>query len=130
MFPADYRDFFILTFSMIINKKNLLIFVTCIFIAIILSCEGISTTPIKRIIENPRDYDGKPVSIAGEVADVFSLIVVKGFVVKDATGEMVVITDRMLPKKGSQIKVRGVIREAFSMGDQQLIVLVEEPQTK
>ncbi len=95
-----------------------------------MSCETISTTPIKLIIDNPRSYDGKPVSIAGEVADVFSLIVVKGFIVKDATGEIVVITDRMLPKKGSQIKVRGVIKEAFSVGGQQVIVLIEESQTK
>jgi len=111
-------------------KKYALILVAGIIAVVTLSCEGISTTPIKRIIENPRDYDGKPVSVAGEVTDVFSLLVLKGFIVRDATGEIVVITDRILPKKGSQIKVRGVIREAFSMGDQQVIVLIEETQTK
>lgn len=114
----------------IMKKAYLLICIACIFTTIILSCDNISTTQIKKIIENPRDYDGKSVTVSGEVADIFSLFVIKGFVVKDATGEILVVTDRPLPKKGAQIKVRGVVREAFSIGDQQLIVLVETSDTK
>lgn len=116
---------------MSISKKRL--FILCFFLilnTLLLSCDAITTTPIKRIIDNPRDYDGKSVALSGEVADIFSLFVVKGFVVKDATGEILVITERSLPKKGSHIKVRGVVREAFSIGDQQLIVLVEETKPK
>lgn len=117
--------------NMIIMKKAcLLICVACIFTTIILSCDTISTTQIKRIIDNPRDYDGKSVSVSGEVADIFSLFFIKGFIVKDATGEILVVTDRPLPKKGSQIKVRGIVREAFSIGDQQIIVLVEASDSK
>lgn len=116
---------------MSISKKTF--FFICTFLllnTLILSCDTISSTQIKKIIENPRDYDGKSVTVSGEVADIFSFFVIKGFVVKDTTGEILVVAERSLPKKGSQIKVKGVVREAFSIGDQQLIVLVEETKSK
>lgn len=114
-----------------ISKKTYFLICTVLLLnALILSCDTISTTQIKKIIENPRDYDGKTVSVSGEVADVFSVFFIKGFVVKDATGEILVVTERLLPKKGTQIKVRGVVREAFSIGDQQIIVLVEASDKK
>lgn len=118
-------------FNMGISKKTyFLIFTIFLLNTLILSCDTISTTQIKRILDNPRNYDGKSVSVSGEVADIFSFFVIKGFVVKDATGEILVVTDKALPKKGSQIKVRGVVKEAFSIGDQQLIVLVEASDKK
>ncbi len=92
-------------------------------IGCLVSC--VMSTPIKKIIDNPRDYAGKTVTIAGEVGDVFSLVVLKYFVVKDATGEITVITKKPLPKQGTRIKVTGTVQEAFSIGDQQLIVIVE-----
>lgn len=91
---------------------------------IFLGCSLLST-PIKKILDNPRDYSGKPVTVSGEVAEVFSLFVMKYFVVKDSTGEIAVVTHKPLPKKGSRITVKGAVHEAFSLGDQQLIVIVE-----
>jgi len=54
------------------------------------------------------------------------LFVIKYFTVKDSTGEIVVVTDRILPKKGEKIKVRGRVAEAFSVGDKSLTVFKEE----
>ncbi|MBI2884220.1 MAG: hypothetical protein HYY11_10025 [Candidatus Methylomirabilis oxyfera] len=85
----------------------------------------ITTTPIKNILENPRQFSGKELQIKGQVVDIFSLIVVKYFVIQDKTGEITVVTHRPLPKKGETIKVKGKVEEAFSIADQQLIVLVE-----
>jgi hypothetical protein len=56
----------------------------------------------------------------------------KYFMVKDKTGEIVVVTKRPLPREGTAIKVTGTVREAFSIADKQVIVIVEnagkEPQ--
>ncbi|MDP2157157.1 MAG: hypothetical protein Q8K68_05560 [Nitrospirota bacterium] len=82
-------------------------------------------TPIKKIIDNPRDYSGKPITVSGEVTELFSLFVIKYFVVKDITGEIIVVTQKPLPAKGSKISVKGEVQEAFSLGDQQLIVIME-----
>lgn len=90
------------------------------------SCGSFLSTPIRKILDNPRDYSGKPVVISGEVVEIFSLLVIKYFVVRDKTGEITVITDRPLPKKGAAVTVKGTVQEAFSLGDRQVMVIVEE----
>jgi hypothetical protein len=71
-----------------------------------------SSTPIKKIIDNPRDYDGKMVTVSGEVTESFSLLVVKYFVVDDGTGT--ITSYRALPKEW--IRVKGKVSEMFSLG--------------
>ena len=90
------------------------------------ACEGIGTTSIGSILEKPRDYAGKKVTVSGEVTETFSLFVMKYFVVQDKTGQIAVVSDKPLPKKGTTVRVTGTVKEAFSIGDQQLLVLVEE----
>jgi hypothetical protein len=94
------------------------------------ACGALSSTPIGKIIEKPRDYAGKSVTISGEVGEIFSLFVVKYFTVRDATGELAVVTSRALPRKGSKIEVTGRVEEAFSIGDKQLLVLIESDPKK
>lgn len=102
-------------------------FVNILFILfiIILGCDQISSTPIRKIIENPRKYSGIEVTIKGNVTDSFSFLVVKYFVVNDGSGEIAVVTGRPLPKKGERIQVTGTVEEAFSVGDKQLLVVFE-----
>lgn len=98
----------------------------CLVILLSAGCSGLMATPIKKILDNPRDYSGKPVTISGEVTELFSLFVIKYFVVKDRSGEIIVVTQKPLPAKGSKITVKGTVQEAFSLGDQQLIVIMEK----
>jgi len=93
---------------------------------IVFACGSIIPTPIGNIKDNPRDYDGKIVTVEGTVKEVFSLFIVKYFVVEDDTGEIAVITAKTLPKLRQKIKVRGKVEEAFSLGDIQLIVILED----
>jgi hypothetical protein len=95
---------------------------------LLVGCSGSFATPIKKILDNPRDYSDKPVKISGEVTGVFSLFVVKYFVVKDKTGEIIVVTKRPMPMEGTNITVNGKVQEAFSIGDKQLIVIVENEE--
>jgi len=100
--------------------------VVSLIILLFIGCGSLMATPIKKILDNPRDYSGKPVTISGEVTEIFSLVVIKYFVVKDRTGEIIVVTQKPLPKKGSKITAKGTVQEAFSIGDQQLIVIMEK----
>jgi hypothetical protein len=36
-----------------------------------IACSAILATPIKKIIDNPRDYDGKTVTVSGEITETF-----------------------------------------------------------
>lgn len=94
-------------------------------VLVLSGCSGMLSTPINKILENPRDFGGKQVAVSGEVTEIFSLFVIKYFVVRDKTGEIAVVTNRPLPKKGETIKVKGKVEEAFSIADKQLIVLIE-----
>jgi hypothetical protein len=98
------------------------------FSLLLIGCNGLFSTPIKKILDNPRDYGDRPVRISGEVTEVFSLFVVKYFVLKDKTGEIIVVTKRPMPTEGTKITVNGKVQEAFSIGDKQLIVVVENEE--
>jgi hypothetical protein len=89
-----------------------------------ISC-GIGITRIGDIVSHPRDYADKEVTISGKVADTFSFFVVKYFIVRDSSGEISVVTEKPLPVKGEQIKVKGTVKETFSFGTKTALVLVE-----
>ena len=84
------------------------------------------TTPIKDIVDHPRDYADKKVTVEGEVKDVFGLLVVRYFTLDDGTAQIGVVTERPLPQRGERIRVTGTVREAFALGDRSSVVLVEE----
>ena len=64
------------------------------------ACEGIGTTPIGNILDKPRDYSEKKVTVSGEVTEIFSLFVIKYFVVRDKTGQIAVVIGQTVTKKG------------------------------
>ncbi len=114
------------------NRVNTITFpagfvMVCVLVIVSVSC-GINTTKIGDIINHPRDYAGKEVTISGEVTETLSLFVVKYFVVRDNSGEISVVTERPLPAKGEKIKVKGSVKEAFSLGTQTSLVLVERTE--
>lgn len=94
------------------------------------ACDRLTTTPIGEIAQNPRAFDGKTVTIKGKVTEAFSLFVIKYFSLKDETGQMIVVTNKPLPKRGTSLTVEGMVREAFSIGDRQLLVLIENTNEK
>jgi len=114
---------------MIKNKISRTVLMILLFSLVLCSCDSLFTTPIKKISENPRDYVGKTVTVSGEVTRVFSLFIVKYFVVKDKTGEITIVTEKPLPQVDKKIKVKGTVKEAFAIGDQQLIVIFEKNDT-
>ena len=93
---------------------------------ILSGCNGLFSTPIGKILADPRAYAGKTVTVSGEVTQIFSLVFIKYFRLRDETGEIIIVTDKPMPKVGTKIKVKGTAQEAFSIGDQQLIVIVEQ----
>ena len=82
---------------------------------------------IEKILSNPKAYEGKVVTIEGEVTDRTSFFIVfKFYKIKDNTGEIIVVTKRTLSEIGSRVLVKGKINENFTIGDQKLLVFVEE----
>jgi len=87
--------------------------------------EWFHVTPIGDLLNSPRKYDRKVVTISGDVTDRTNLLAAKFFTLKDGSGEIAVITERVLPNIGEKVRIRGRVKEAFAVGDMQLIVFVE-----
>lgn len=86
-------------------------------------------TPIGKLLADPRAYDGKTITIAGEVTDRVSVLMFKYYKLKDESGEIMVTSGRIMPPVGAKVRVNGKVREAFSIGNSQSIVFEEvEPR--
>ncbi|HEX6827407.1 MAG TPA: OB-fold nucleic acid binding domain-containing protein [Burkholderiales bacterium] len=83
-------------------------------------------TDIGSIVDNPRKYVDRTVTVRGDVQDTFGLGTLKYYTVSDGSGSIRVLTERPLPKKGERIRVTGKVTEAFSFGTQTSVVMVEE----
>lgn len=67
-------------------------------------------TPIRDLLTKPTEFDGKVVSVRGNVTSVLKLPFVDSryFTLKDSTGEIIVMTYAELPAMSSNTTVRGV----------------------
>jgi hypothetical protein len=92
----------------------------------VLACGWAPATPIREVLDHPERYDGKSVTVGGEVESATNLLVVRYYRVKDATGEITVITPKAVPRRGARVRVRGIVHQAFAIGDQSLTVLNEQ----
>jgi len=93
-----------------------------------LACDTIdrlTATKIKEILDHPRNYEEQEVTIYGTVTDAASVLVVKYFEIKDDTGAIKVVTDRVLPAKGEKIKVTGHT-SVIEVGSERWVVLREK----
>jgi len=82
---------------------------------------------IESILSNPKAYEGKVVTIEGEVTDRTSFFgEIKFYKVRDKTGEIIVVTKKALPELKSILRVKGRIDQAFPVGDLRLVVFLEE----
>ncbi len=86
----------------------------------------LTATKIRDIIDHPRDYENKEVTVYGAVVGSSSLVFVKFFELKDDTGSIKVVTNRVLPQDGERIRVKGRM-ESIEIGLQRMIVLREIP---
>ncbi len=89
---------------------------------------SLTSTKIKDILEHPRDFENKEVSIYGTVGNTVSLLVVKYFEVQDDTGAIGVVTDRVLPARGQKLKVTGRM-VVIEVGTERWVVLRETSAT-
>ena len=91
-------------------------------IALLMSCS--SKVNIADIKNHPREYVGKEVTVEGEVSDIFSLVLVNYFTLKDSTGSINVITKKPLPSTGEMLEIKATV-EYYTFVNMQVISLKE-----
>jgi len=82
--------------------------------------------PIKRLLDDPSQYDGRTVQIAGAVTRSIGVLGTGAYQVDDGTGRLVVVSkDGGAPREGARVAVKGVFRAAFTFQAETAAVLVE-----
>lgn len=85
----------------------------------------LTTTRIEQILNDPRRYDGKNISVSGIVTQSFSLGV-KYYVISDETGEIYVLTNQAVPNEGELVKVTGQFNQLMKVGNMKVSTIIEE----
>ena len=99
----------------------ILVAATMVFLS---GCKG--ATPIKRLLDDPSQYDGQSVQIAGTVTRSIGVLGTGAYQVDDGTGRLVVISkDGGAPREGAKVAVKGVFHAAFTFQTETAAVLVE-----
>jgi len=95
-----------------------------IFFALILF-SGCATS-IKKIKKDPARLHGKKIHIRGQVVSSLELSELNCFTIRNKTGNILVVTDNMLPLKNDKIRVNGVLDQQFTYKNQNLLVIKEK----
>jgi len=92
------------------------------------SCGGINATPIRDIITSPVNFDGKEVTLHGIAKDAtrIPLVNMKSYVLKDDTGEIMVLTEGDLPKANEKLTVRAKVANLAIINGESLGTTVTE----
>jgi len=87
---------------------------------------SLTTTPISKLITDPRNYEGKRVSVHGTVEKSFNPGIdyyifsfnlgVKFYTLNDGTGTITVFTEKAVPKVGEVVRVRGIFNQRVRIG--------------
>lgn len=94
-------------------------------VALFLACNG--TTPIKTLLDDPQQYDGKTVRIVGEVQGSVGALGYGAYQVNDGTGTISIVSEGGgVPRQGAKVGVEGTFRSAYTLGTQSAAVLVEK----
>jgi len=84
------------------------------------SCDavGVGYTKIGEVVKNPSQFDGKEVKVRGKVVDVLKLplIETRFYMLRDETGELLVLTGAGPPGMGAEVRVRGSIGSMAIIG--------------
>ena len=64
----------------------------------------LTATKIKDILDHPRDYENKEVTIYGKVTDAVSLLVIKYFVMEDDTGTIMAMFYMLPPSRRQTVQ--------------------------
>ena len=84
-----------------------------------------SLTPkIRDILNHPRDFEGKQITVYGTVTNAVSLVLIKYYEIQDETGSIKVLTDKLLPGRGEKLRVTGTMA-VVELGTERWVVLRE-----
>ncbi|MBL4888494.1 MAG: hypothetical protein JKX97_00565 [Candidatus Lindowbacteria bacterium] len=84
-----------------------------------------STEEIANIKTNSSQFHDQKVTIKGVVGSRFGLFGSGLYNLDDGSASILVMTSKAIPDSGKEMIVEGVVNQAFSYGEQQVVVIIE-----
>ena len=109
------------------KPKQLLVGIVAGFLLVNIACStaySLTPTNIKDILDHPRDFEGKDITVSGTVTNAVSLLLIKYYEIQDNTGSVKIITDKLLPARGEKLRVSGRMT-VIEIGTERWVVLRE-----
>ena len=75
-----------------------------------------ASTRIDRILADPSHYRDRQVRVSGSVVDSYSFANRGAYRLGDESGQLWIVSDGGVPRKGARVTVEGTIREGFNLG--------------
>jgi hypothetical protein len=97
------------------KSRHHLVGLAVILASSILSSACAATT-INQILADPSRYRNRDVRVSGSVVDSYSFANRGVYKISDESGQLWVMSDRGVPRKGARVVVKGTIRDGFSLG--------------
>jgi hypothetical protein len=114
----------------VVNEVRLASILLAVICLVLAGCDGlpIGLTNAGDVQRTPAAYEGKDLRLRGTVAQAtkIPLIDIKTYVLKDATGELMVVTSGQLPTAGEEVMVMGRAENLAILGGQGLGLTVKE----
>jgi hypothetical protein len=85
---------------------------------------SLTPTKIKDVLDHPRDFEGKDITLSGTVTNSVSLLLIKYYEIQDGTGSIKIVTDKLLPSRGEKLAVTGRMM-VVELGTERWIVIRE-----
>jgi hypothetical protein len=86
-----------------------------------------SITPIKTLLDDPAQFDGKNVRIAGDVKHSAGVAGYGAYEIDDGTGKLPVVSKSgSAPRDGAHVGVEGTFKSYFTLGSTSAAAIVEK----
>lgn len=95
------------------RMKNLLVGVT----TVVCLSAGCASTSINRILSDPSRYRNDEVTIRGSVTESVSIADRGAYRIDDRSGQLWVISNQGVPRRGARVTVKGTVRDVFDLGN-------------
>lgn len=84
--------------------------------AVVFFCSACGPKTINHVMADPARYANKNVQLRGEVIDSYSVIGRGAYRIDDGTGQLWIVSDEGVPRKGAYVSVKGKVKDGFSLG--------------
>ena len=86
---------------------------------------------VQEVVHDPRSLTGREIAVTGVVGNNFAVMGLGYYVLLGTEGNSLTVLSREgAPAQGKRVTVRGTLHQAYALGSDQVLVLVESPKAK